>query len=185
MFSSVQRIQNIFGFYTTVILIVSALISAISYSQLLFNGAFSLVPHVSSLEPKTSIKFTRRSGSVNGKGKENARLSFDLDADLTPLFNWNTKQVFVYLQADYDGGSKRPDISNTVTFWDKIITSKKNAVLNLQNQRGFYSVYDVQKSFNNNNATIKLGYNIQPWVGALIFGHFDIDGVSEFTFPTS
>ena len=24
------------------------------------------------------------------------------DADLTPLFHWNTKQVFIYLQAEYN-----------------------------------------------------------------------------------
>lgn len=96
---------------------------------------------------KTTVKFTRRSGAVNGKGKENVRLNFDLDADLSSLFNWNTKQVFVYLTAEYDGGAKRADISNKVTFWDRIITDKSGAVLKLRNQRGAYSVYDVQKSF--------------------------------------
>lgn len=74
-------------------------------------------------------------------------MNFDLDADLTPLFNWNTKQVFVYLTAEYDGGSKRTDISNKVTFWDKIILTKEDAVLSLRNQRSTYSVYDVQRSF--------------------------------------
>lgn len=184
MFSSLQRIQNAFGFYTTVILFVSGLISLISYVQLQNAGAFSLHPVLNNVEPKAYVKFTRRSGSVNGKGKENMRLTFDLDADLTPLFNWNTKQVFVYLQADYDGGAARPDIQNSVSFWDRIITTKDKAVLHLKNQRGFYSVYDVQKSFNANNATLKLGYNIQPYVGALIFGHFDVDGTSEIQFAS-
>lgn len=183
MFSSSQRLQNSFGFYTTIVLIISVLISVVSFLQLQTAGAFSLRPHVGHIEPKTSVKFTRRSGSVNGKGKENARVNFDLTADLTPLFNWNTKQVFVYLQADYNGGESRPDISNSVTFWDKIITKKDQAKLNLKNQRGAYSVYDVQKSFNNNNATIRLGYNVQPYVGALVFGHFDVDGVDNFVFP--
>lgn len=184
MFSSSQRVQNVFGLYTTVILVVSALISIISYTGLYTSGAFSLTPNLSNIETKSTLKFTRRSGAVNGKGKENTRITFDLDADLRPLFNWNTKQVFVYLEAEYDGGKNRPDISNTIAFWDKIITSKEKAVLSLKNQRGHYSVYDVQKSFNNNNATLRLGYNIQPWVGALIFGHFDITGDSQFTFPS-
>lgn len=84
---------------------------------------------------------------MNNKGKENVRMNFDLDADLTPLFNWNTKQVFVYLTAEYDGGAKRTDVSNKVTFWDKIILTKEDAILHLRNQRSAYSVYDVQKSF--------------------------------------
>lgn len=147
MFSTVQRVQNVFGYYTTLILVVSAIISAISYVQLLGAGAFSLQTEVNNLNPRTALKFTRRSGAVNNKGKENARINFDLDADLSPLFNWNTKQVFVYLTAEYDGGAKRPDVSNRVTFWDRIITDKSKAVLSLRNQRGAYSVYDVQKSF--------------------------------------
>ena len=28
-------------------------------------------------------------------------LTFDLQADLTPLFNWNVKQLFLYLSAEY------------------------------------------------------------------------------------
>jgi len=28
-------------------------------------------------------------------------MHFDLNADLTPVFNWNVKQLFVYLVAEY------------------------------------------------------------------------------------
>ena len=35
------------------------------------------------------------------KAVEYAFLNFDLEADLSSLFNWNTKQVFAYLVADY------------------------------------------------------------------------------------
>lgn len=28
-------------------------------------------------------------------------LTFDLEADLNPLFNWNAKQLFVFLTAEY------------------------------------------------------------------------------------
>lgn len=31
----------------------------------------------------------------------NLRVSRDLHIDLTPLFHWNTKQVFLYLEAEY------------------------------------------------------------------------------------
>ena len=30
-----------------------------------------------------------------------AKVTFDMDADFTPLFNWNTKQVFLSLVAEY------------------------------------------------------------------------------------
>ena len=37
--------------------------------------------------------------------------------DLTPLFNWNTKQVFVYLQAEYDNvkGVRRRQLFRLLT----------------------------------------------------------------------
>jgi Signal peptidase subunit len=35
------------------------------------------------------------------KAVEYAFVNFDLDADLSSLFNWNTKQVFASLVADY------------------------------------------------------------------------------------
>jgi signal peptidase complex subunit 3 len=127
------------------------------------------------------VKFTRRFGSVDGKGKDNYRMSFDLNSDLTPLFNWNTKQLFVYLTAEYDG--KRSDINNRVTFWDKIITSKDDAMLDLHNVRGAYSVYDIGKSLANKNATIRLEWNLQPYVGPLLNGETIAAQETSFIFP--
>lgn len=37
-----------------------------------------------------------------GKKKNDlAFLNFNLNADLEPLFNWNVKQLFLYLTAEY------------------------------------------------------------------------------------
>lgn len=72
------------------------------------------------------------------------KLSFDLDADLTPLFNWNTKQVFVYLTASYDGKLKST-VKSEVTLWDSIITDKETAHISLKNARSKYSVWDIEE----------------------------------------
>ena len=128
-----------------------------------------------------SLKYNRRSGSPDGKAKENLKLKFDLDADFSPLLNWNTKQIFVYLSAEYPG--KRPDIVNSVTFWDKIITSKEASHVKLKNARGSYSVYDVGKEFPTNNATLKLSWNVQPHVGFLVYGDTELSGETTFSFP--
>jgi signal peptidase complex subunit 3 len=100
---------------------------------------------------------------------------------LTPLFNWNTKQVFVYLTAEYPG--KRPDISNRVTFWDSIVPTKEDAVLKLENAKGKYPVYDVGQGFEERNATIHLEWNVQPHVGMLVYGDTQVQGFEGFTFP--
>lgn len=40
---------------------------------------------------------------TNGKKKNDLGfLNFDLNVDLEPLFNWNVKQLFLYLTAEYE-----------------------------------------------------------------------------------
>jgi signal peptidase complex subunit 3 len=122
---------------------------------------------------------SRKFGAVGNKEKENNKLQFDLEADLTPLFNWNTKQVFVYLTAEYPG--KIPGSSNKVTYWDKIITSKNRANLTLYNEKSKYSVWDVEDTFRNREAVVRLEWDIQPYVGLLVSG--STTGEASVVFP--
>lgn len=39
--------------------------------------------------------------AVSREKNDLGALRFDLNTDLTPLFNWNTKQLFLYLTAEY------------------------------------------------------------------------------------
>uniref|UniRef100_A0A060SXB0 Signal peptidase subunit 3 n=1 Tax=Blastobotrys adeninivorans TaxID=409370 RepID=A0A060SXB0_BLAAD len=181
MFNIVNRCQNSFGYFTSVLMAFSAAVAIVSFIQLHLDGAYGITGAISNVNPTVNVKFTRRFGSTDGKAKENARLTFDLETDLAPLFNWNTKQVFVQLTAEYPGA--RPDISNRVTFWDKIVKRKEDSVLSLSNSRGRYSVYDTGKSFNEKNATLRLEWNVQPYVGLLTYGEVLLDGDTSFQFP--
>ena len=67
-------------------------------------------------------------------------LTFDLQADLTPLFNWNVKQLFLYLTAEYE---TQANVVNQVVLWDKIIQRGENAVL------------DYRWVYNNNRPNIR------------------------------
>lgn len=126
----------------------------------------------------TNIRYSYAAGANSPKGKENSKLKFDIETDLSPLFNWNTKQVFVYLTATYPG--KSAESSNRVTYWDKIITNPKDAKLSLRNVRGKYSVYDREISLRERNATLALEWNIQPWIGPLVMG--TLEGGQGFSF---
>ncbi|PRT57105.1 Microsomal signal peptidase subunit 3 [Wickerhamiella sorbophila] len=167
MHSFVSRVQQRSSTFSTYVIIASVVVAIVSLAQLYVSGAFGLQSEVGGIRPTLSMRTSRRFGST-GKPKENVRIVFDLDADLSPLFNWNTKQVFVYLTAEYGGA--REDISNEVTFWDKIITSKADAKLALQNERSKYSIWDVKESFEGRNATVHLHWNLQPKVGFLVYG---------------
>lgn len=64
---------------------------------------------------------------------------FDLKADLQPLFNWNVKQLFLYLTAEYETTNNK---LNQVVIWDKIIQRGENAVLDHKNIRPKYYFWD-------------------------------------------
>ncbi|XP_050299883.1 signal peptidase complex subunit 3 isoform X1 [Anthonomus grandis grandis] len=106
-------------------------------------------------------------------------LSFDLRTDLTHLFNWNVKQLFLYLTAEY---STQSNALNQVVLWDKIILRKENAVLDFKNINTKYYFWDDGNGLRNNkNITLTLSWNIIPNAGLLpnVFG----TGSHSFKFP--
>lgn len=52
--------------------------------------------------------------------------------------------------------------------------------MSLTNERAAYSVWDVEQSFRNREAVVKLEWNIQPHVGPLIYGETTGDAVFNF-----
>ncbi|CDK25793.1 unnamed protein product [Kuraishia capsulata CBS 1993] len=179
MFSALQRFQGISSNVITAAIWISLFVALSSYAQLYLNEFRSLPAVIDHVKAVTTLKYSRGFGSRNREPKENSRIAFDLTADISDLFNWNTKQVFVYLTAEYEGQPSIP--ANKVTFWNKIITKKEDAVLNLQKERSSFSVWDVEDSFRQRNASLKLEWNIQPHVGLLLWG--ENKGSYELTFP--
>ena len=128
--------------------------------------------------------------------------------DLSTLFNWNTKQVFVWISATYPPSSPTAPPSQAV-IWDSIInsasqlhpytpfdafdelassfqkSSKKRSstssgkkktpepeitpgIVRLKNSKPKYQITDISgKLASRTNVTLELGWNVQPWVGAL------------------
>ncbi|KAF8425588.1 signal peptidase 22kDa subunit [Tirmania nivea] len=177
MHSSVVRIQNLFGFFTTVTFIVGL---GVAFSSIFLQKEIEDV--------KVNVRNVQVAGSNNRvKGRQNqyysskpteqAFIKFDLEADLEPLFHWNTKQIFAYLTASYPG---RKYEFNDAVVWDIIIPSKEKAKLKLRNQRAKYVINDVTNKFREQNATLTFGWNVQPHVGALTWNE---KGVGTFSFP--
>ena len=76
----------------------------------------------------------------NGKKKNDLGfLNFDLEADLTPLFNWNVKQLFLYLTAEY---KTRNNALNQVVLWDKIVLKDGNYKLDYKGAKTKYYLWD-------------------------------------------
>ncbi|CAI6297182.1 unnamed protein product [Periconia digitata] len=195
MHSALVRIQNVFGFFTTVAFSVAAVIALSTF--------------IHPQNPSSSIALNNVQ-VVNGrphyysyKKEEYAHIKFDLDADLSSLFNWNTKQVFLYLKAVYPS-TKRGEPQSEAVIWDAILpgaaapwnqnhyihptpktqsklkSSKKSkdkaaspyprGIIKISNQRPKYQITDITgKLQNRTDVRLELGWNVQPWVGALLW----------------
>ncbi|KAF7316172.1 Signal peptidase subunit 3 [Mycena indigotica] len=105
----------------------------------------------------------------HGKGRqyrfEHAFVDFEIDSDLSPLFNWNTKQLFLYLDAEYTNAK---GVKNAVVIWDRIVRRKEDAHIQVKNRQK-YQFKDVS-GFRDASAIYTLRYNVMPWVGALTYG---------------
>ncbi|KAI0205408.1 signal peptidase subunit [Astrocystis sublimbata] len=189
MYNSLTRLQNVFGFFTTVAFVVAAIIAASDFA----------VPRTPSASLRTTnVQVVKgRPHYYSSKKEEYAIIRFSLDADLSSLFTWNTKQLFVYVTAEWSTADSiaTQNQTNKAVIWDAIITSpssdhlarigpatlkklRKSAAgksvdpnrgkLSLKNQRPKYQItHPSGKLANTDDVTLRVHYNVQPWVGAL------------------
>lgn len=134
------------------------------------------------------------------------KLPFHTFADFTSLFNWNTKQLFVYITATWPSASSSPSAPpSQAIIWDTIINSEsqshpftpfdffnslksssgpsrkfersssskssksvKPGIIQIKNSKPKYQITDISgKISSRENVTLEVGWNVQPWVGAL------------------
>jgi len=93
-------------------------------------------------------------------------LRFDVDADLTPLFNWNTKQLFVWIETEYTNGI---GLENKLVVWDNIIQKRRDAKLKYKQGPQKYLKREISQKFGN-ETVFTLKYNVMPYVGLLTQG---------------
>ncbi|KDQ12085.1 hypothetical protein BOTBODRAFT_34702 [Botryobasidium botryosum FD-172 SS1] len=160
MHSIYHRASNIASLLSTC---VCALLVAVALSTFVLQVA----PPPAKVNIK-SLDVKWNGQSYYHKGQPAAQVKFDLKADLTPLFNWNTKQVFVYLVAEYTNAQ---GVNNKVVLWDRIVRRRKDAVIAARSRTNKYIFRDPSRSFKNvSEATFMLEYNIMPYVGVLTSG---------------
>ncbi|KAI1214877.1 signal peptidase 22 kDa subunit [Annulohypoxylon truncatum] len=200
MYNSLTRIQNVFGFFTTVAFVVAALIAASDFTA----------PRTPSATIKpTNVQVVKgRPHYYSTKKEEYAIIRFSLDADLSSLFTWNTKQLFVYVTAEWPAPPAGADglatnQTNRAVIWDSIITSpsadhlsnlgpaslkklRKSAAgksidpnrgkLSLKNQKPKYQItHPTGRIAETDDVKLHVNYNVQPWVGILTWNQgFDL-----------
>lgn len=121
------------------------------------------VIHHSDPAVKVVLKGVKRLAPFRNK-HDQAVLSMSLNADLRSEFSWNTKQLFVFLQAEYETEENKV---NQVALWDRIITDKDDAVISVNSLKHKYAFLDRGQSLRGRNVTLTLTWNVMPKVGAL------------------
>src|ERR1700742_4237580 len=210
MHSALNRLQSAFGYFTSCAFTLACIVALLSIIP---------VPAPTG-SPRASISVRNvqvikgRPHYYSPKREEYAQIRFDLDADLSSLFTWNTKQLFVYVTANYPSGKDGNGGMSEAVIWDTIIpttstpyswqnlkqtffpdkkTSKaksksnskskreanakskntdivKPGVISLKNQKPKYQITDPSGVISERgNATLQVSWNVQPWVGALIW----------------
>ena len=92
---------------------------------------------------------------------DRAVLSLDIDADLTSVFNWNVKQLFVFVVAEYATPTNE---LNQVVIWDKIIQTKADAKIQFTKDRAEYFLADQFNELRNVPVQLKLTWYVSLFI---------------------
>ncbi|KAI0674864.1 signal peptidase subunit [Trametes maxima] len=153
------RINNISAMLSTCVMV---LLAAVSLSTFVFTADPKGTLAVSSIQV-----FPGNARRYANKNQDFTFVNFNLTADLSPLFNWSTKQLFLYVSAEYE--NKR-GVKNEVVIWDRIVRRKEDADLSVAG-RNKYVFRELSASFKDAApAHYSLKYNIMPYVGVLTYG---------------
>ncbi|KAF8507470.1 signal peptidase 22kDa subunit [Hysterangium stoloniferum] len=163
MHSIYQRINGISALLSSCLL---ALLGAIALSSLAIQATRPTPEGV--LEIKPLKVFKGQAEHFRHKKEEFAFYQFDYEGDLTSLFDWNTKQLFVYLTAEYVNAQ---GVKNDVVIWDRIVRRKKDAKLRIRKAKNKYRFKELSTSFKGvSPANFTLKYNLMPHIGLLTYG---------------
>lgn len=96
-------------------------------------------------------------------GDDEARLTLNITADLQSLFTWNTKQVFVFLAAEYETSA---NALNQVSLWDGIIPSKEHAKFSVHTTNK-YRFIDQGSNLRGKEFNLTLHWHVMPKTGKM------------------
>ncbi|GJS81994.1 signal peptidase complex subunit 3A-like protein [Tanacetum coccineum] len=95
---------------------------------------------------------------LNSGSQVQVGVTLDISANLQSLFTWNTKQVFVFLAAEYST-PKNP--LNQVSLWDGIIPAKEDAQFSIKTKNK-YKFIDQGSNLRGRDFNLTLHWHVMP-----------------------
>ncbi|KAL8545611.1 hypothetical protein ACS0TY_005659 [Phlomoides rotata] len=111
-------------------------------------------------------------------GDDEVSLTLNISANLQSLFTWNTKQVFVFLAAEYETPK---NALNQVSLWDGIIPSKDDAKFWIHTSNKYHFV-DQGSNLRGKDFNLTLHWHVMPKTGKMFADKIVMSG---FQLPQS
>ncbi|KAL2469183.1 Signal peptidase complex subunit 3B [Forsythia ovata] len=96
-------------------------------------------------------------------GDDEVSLTLNISANLQTLFTWNTKQVFVFLAAEYETPKNE---LNQVSLWDGIIPTKEHAKFWIHTTNK-YRFIDQGSNLRGKDFNLTLHWHVMPKTGKM------------------
>ncbi|XP_007016732.2 PREDICTED: signal peptidase complex subunit 3B [Theobroma cacao] len=108
------------------------------------------------------------------QGNDEVSLTMNISADLQSLFTWNTKQVFIFVAAEYE----TPKNSlNQVSLWDAIIPAKEHAKFWIHTSNK-YRFVDQGNNLRGKKFNLTLHWHVMPKTGKMFADKLVMTGYS-------
>ena len=102
--------------------------------------------------------------AARADAQDRATLRFDLDADLTGVFNWNVKQLFAFVSATY---ATPTNAFAEVVIWDAIVPNVSAARLLGTDVLNKYPLVDQRAELRGADVALRLHWDVMPITGVL------------------
>ncbi|XP_064404489.1 signal peptidase complex subunit 3-like [Halichondria panicea] len=173
MNTALSRVNSVFAYNLTTLAALAVLV----FLSTNFKDK-TLETKISVASPKVRFDIERMASGP--ERKDYGVVKLDIEADLTDLFDWNTKELFVMVIAYYE--TSKTDI-NQIVLWDKIIQRGEPAKITLNQAKPEYRFFDDGKGLlGNENVTLQLSWNVIPHVGRLPLVY---SNTYQIKFPTN
>ncbi|XP_027363312.1 signal peptidase complex subunit 3B-like isoform X2 [Abrus precatorius] len=90
-------------------------------------------------------------------------MTMNVSADLQSLFTWNTKQVFVFLAAEYETSKNS---MNQISLWDGVIPSKDHAKFWIHTSNK-YRFIDQGSNLRGKEFNLTMHWHVMPKTGRM------------------
>jgi len=159
-----SRARNIIYYWLTILLILG-LCSALSVLTHRPNTTV-VIRDIQLVNFRHVAKEIIQDGRLSSMTGDSAYMIFNVDIDLTDVFNWNVKYLFVWIKADYITSDRRV---NQIVLWDGIIENRTVSKFPVSLPCD-YLLFDHRSSLKGIQVNITVEWNIMPIIGVIKLG---------------